>query len=45
MIAMVGEYVECMNCEFVFMAGPGAEPVSYHGTSCPNCDEEEFEFL
>ena len=39
------EYVECVGCEFVYVAADGTEPAPKNRCSCPNCEGVDFSFL
>lgn len=38
------EFIECVECGFVLLAGSSTEPVPERRASCPECGGSEFRF-
>lgn len=38
------EFVECLECEFVYVAEDNAEPKPKSHDTCPNCTGNKFAF-
>lgn len=38
------EFVECLECEFVYAAADNVEPKPKGQDTCPNCTGDQFDF-